>query len=82
MSGVVGAPVLPSQGGAEVTKVGSSRCVLESTATEGDSPVGERARPFRGAFPSKASAVEAGLNSGGPPSKAKYYLATDSEPVA
>ena len=74
--------VLSLRRGAEVTNVGLSRSDLESSATAGDSPVGEKARHFRCHFPSKASAVEAGLNSGGPPSKAKYYLATDSEQVA
>ena len=34
------------------------------------------------AFPSRAGHVESGLNPGGPPPKAKYYLATDSEIVA
>jgi hypothetical protein len=34
------------------------------------------------AFPSTAGHVEPGLNLGGPPPKAKYYLVTDSETVA
>lgn len=33
-------------------------------------------------FPSNAGHVEPGMNPGGPPPKAKYYLATDSETVA
>ena len=33
-------------------------------------------------FPSRASHVKPGLNLGGPPPKAKYSLATDSEIVA
>ena len=33
-------------------------------------------------FPSTAGHVEPGLNLEGPPSKAKYYLVTDSETVA
>ena len=33
-------------------------------------------------FPSTAGHVKPGLNPGGPPPKAKYYLATDSETVA
>ena len=32
--------------------------------------------------PSSASLVEPGVNLGGPPPKAKYYLVTDSEQVA
>ncbi len=55
---------------------------LESAATEGDSPVGESIRACSGRFPSRAGHVVARLNSGGPSPKAKYYLATDSEPVA
>ena len=36
---------------------------------------------FRRAFLSKSVPVKRGLNLGGPPSKAKYYLVTDSELV-
>ena len=32
--------------------------------------------------PSRVGHVKPGLNPEGPPSKAKYYSATDSEPVA
>ena len=32
-------------------------------------------------IPSRAGHVKPGLNQGGPPSKAKYSLVTDSEPV-
>ena len=32
-------------------------------------------------FLSRTAAVKRGLNLGGPPSKAKYYLVTDSELV-
>ena len=47
----------------------------------GDSPVGERGRrPIR--HLSKTRHVEAGPNLRGPSRKAKYSLATDSEPVA
>ena len=54
---------------------------LESLATAGDSPVGERQDP-PGKLPSRPGHVKPGLNPRGPPRKAKYYLATDSEPVA
>ena len=59
-----------------------AEAVLESSAAEGDSPVGERIRVSSGRFPSRAGHVEARSNPGGPSPKAKYYLATDSERVA
>ena len=63
-----------------VTKFSHSRTALERRATEGESPVGEMAGPPE-VFPSTAGHVEPRGNLGGPSSKAKYYLATDSEPV-
>ncbi len=69
------------QSGKGVTKESSSRKVLERPAIEGDSPLGER-RFSPWIFPSSAGHVKPGMNSGGPPPKAKYFLATDSEPVA
>ena len=53
---------------------------LERTAKEGDSPVSEIRRGSR-SIPSTAGHVQSRGNLGGPPSKAKYVLATDSEPV-
>ena len=53
---------------------------LESPAIVGDSPVGEDTKSSRG-IPSSAGHVKPGVNQGGPSSKAKYYLPTDSEPV-
>ncbi len=70
-------------GGAEELQIPALvEMTLESAAIEGDSPVGESARDSSGRFPSRAGHVVARLNSGGPSPKAKYYLATDSEPVA
>ena len=54
---------------------------MESSSKDGDRPVVKSDQPCRSS-PSKASHVEPGLNLGGPPPKAKYYLATDSEEVA
>ena len=59
-----------------------AEAVLESSAVEGESPVGESVRVSSGRFPSKAGHVEARSNQGGPSPKAEYYLATDSEQVA
>ncbi len=53
---------------------------MERPAIEGDSPVSEISSGPRG-IPSSAGHVKPGVNLGGPSSKAKYYLATDSEPV-
>ena len=50
-------------------------------AAEGESPVIERNRtPV--VIPSITRHVEPGVNSGGPPPKAKYYWTTDSVIVA
>lgn len=51
---------------------------LERRGTEGDTPVCDRAA---GMSVSRAGHVKSCLKTGGPSSKAKYYLATDSEPV-
>ena len=57
-----------------------SRIGLESPPVESDRLVGERVISS-GIYPSRARLVEPGLNLGGPPPKAKYYLATDSANV-
>jgi hypothetical protein len=55
---------------------------LESGAIAGDSPVcGCEHPPLLSAFQSSTELVELRANQGGPPSKAKYYSATDSESV-
>jgi hypothetical protein len=54
--------------------------LLESRAIEGDSPVPETESTPR-KHPSTAGHEKPCGNLGGPPSKAKYYLATDSELV-
>ena len=62
-----------------MTKIFGSRIVLESSTIEGDSPVGDRRkRTIR--YLSKTRHVEVSLNPRGPSRKAKYSLATDSEP--
>jgi hypothetical protein len=54
---------------------------VEPRTTEGNRPVGESVLICRLTFLSKTAPVKRGLNLGGPPSKAKYYLVTDSELV-
>ena len=49
-------------------------------AAEGDSPVVESSLPPV-VLPSSARHEKPGVNQGGPPPKAKYSLATDSEQV-
>ena len=62
-----------------VIKPFSSRSVLESSTVEGESPVsGRRRSPVW--HLSRAEHVEVGSNRRGPSRKAKYSLATDSEP--
>ena len=61
------------------TSIGRRRS-LERTAEEGDSPVFEIERGSR-SIPSTAGHVQSRGKQGGPPSKAKYVLATDSELV-
>src|SRR5439155_19143327 len=58
-----------------------SGSVLESPTKEGDSPVRDRGRVVVWHL-SRTGHVEAGSNLRGPSRKAKYSLATDSEPVA
>ena len=53
---------------------------LGSSAGEGESPVGEIKLDLRRHL-SRTGHEEPCLNLGGPSSKAKYYLTTDSEPV-
>jgi hypothetical protein len=52
---------------------------MERPAIEGDSPVCERW--ISGVTKSRTGHVKPCLNMGGPSSKAKYYLPTDSELV-
>ena len=65
-----------------VTKPDFSRIVLESRAIEGDSPVSERVQVSLSGIPSSAVLVKLRVNLCRPRHKAKYYLATDSAPVA
>ncbi len=53
---------------------------LESLIIEGDNPVTKR-KVRSSEFPSRAGHEKSCLNLGGPSSKAKYYLPTDSELV-
>ena len=64
-----------------VTKVIISWIIQERLTIEGDSPVNENNNSLSN-FPSNTGLVEIGVNSGGPPPKAKYYLMTDSVKVA
>jgi hypothetical protein len=71
-----------SQGVArQVIKSAYSRRSLERTTIEGDSPVNEMCRSCWREYPSTAGHVQSRGNLGGPPSKAKHLLATDSELV-
>jgi len=55
---------------------------LESGTIEGDSPVRQSESPaLLPAHQSSTELVELCVKLGGPPSKAKYYSTTDSEPV-
>ena len=65
----------------EVTNPGDSRTSLESEAVAGNSPVGEITQDSLLVFPSSTGPVKSRVNLRGPPRKAKYYLATDSELV-
>ncbi len=74
--------VLQGSSGAEPRsyQLTDSRTVLERPAIEGDSPVYEiQSTPDE--FLSTMGHVKSRGNPGGPPSKAKYSLATDSELV-
>lgn len=53
---------------------------METWAEQGDSPVCEM-RSLKDEILSRAGHVKPGLKQGGPPSKAKYSLMTDSEQV-
>ena len=53
---------------------------MGSPTKEGESPVGETQREVSG-IQSISGHVESGEKTGGPPSKPKYYLMTDSEAV-
>ena len=64
-----------------VTKSIHNRSGLESPTREGNGPVGEMDGSAYARYPSNAGHVKSGMNLGGPPSKAKYSLVTDSEPV-
>ena len=61
-----------------VTKQLFSRIDLERSAAGSESLVGERQLTLV-PTPSTAGHVEPGGKQGGPPSKAKHYLVTDSE---
>ena len=63
-----------------VTKEHSRRRGLERPAIGGNSPVAERVLS-PGRIPSTAGHVEPRGKQAGPSAKAKYSLATDSEPV-
>ena len=65
--------------GEEVTKDRLSQNDLESSPVEGDRPVDEKSGLLLYVFPSSASLVKPGVNLGGPPPEAKYFLATGSE---
>ena len=80
-SGVAGRLVVRSRTGREVTNHQPSRRRLEQTAIEGDSPVGERFGDFLKALPSTTGHEKPRGKPGRPLPKAKYYSATDSEPV-
>jgi|SoimicMinimDraft_3_1059731.scaffolds.fasta_scaffold516230_1 hypothetical protein len=54
---------------------------MERAVTEGNNPVDERYLTSLVVFPSSTGPLKSRVNLGGPPSKAKHYLATDSEPV-
>ena len=56
--------------------------MLESRVAEGESPVGEKSRTSLSVIPSNAGHVKPRVNLRRPLRKAKYYLATDSAPVA
>ena len=58
----------------------ANRRELESSGIGGNTPVGE-SQNGESSIPSTAGHVEPRGNPEGPPSKAKYYLVTDSEPV-
>ena len=79
--GVVGrcSRALPSS--RRVTNHQPSRRTLERSAKEGESPVGERFGDSLAVFPSTTGHEKPCGNPGGPSPKAKYYSATDSEPV-
>ena len=64
-----------------VRKSACSGRILERTTKEGDSPVYETRWSLWRLFPSTAGHVESRGKPGGPSSKAKYSLATDSEQV-
>ena len=61
-------------------KLIDSRRALERLSKEGERPVDEIESAHEGIL-STVGHVVSGRNLGGPPSKAKYELSTDSEPV-
>jgi len=63
-----------------VACVSDSGTLLESWTIVGESPVCEVVSTLKG-IPSRTGHVKPRSNPGGPPSKAKYSLVTDSEPV-
>ncbi len=79
--GVVGMRFFDLAVEAEVTKSDVSGTDLERLAIESDSLVRENIPIFRARFLSTAGHEKPCGNLGGPSSKAKYSLVTDSEPV-
>ena len=69
--------VVASERGTGQWSIGSKQNGLESPAIAGDSPV----CVYADGSLSKAGHVKSCLNMGGPPSKPKYSLVTDSEQV-
>ena len=80
-SGIAQTGLRAGVAGAERSYKGrTSRSVWKGTAAEGDSPVGDGSSPpLPSAFQSSTELVELCVKLGGPPSKAKYYSATNSE---
>ncbi len=81
IAGVVGSVRVHMQMGREVTNFLISRIDLERSAIAGESPLDENRRASLYRDPSSAGHEESCVNQGGPSSKAKYSLVTDSELV-
>ena len=80
-TGVAGSDLNPVLRVRKVKKQHHRRMVLERPTIAGDSPLDEMALSFSIGLPSTAGHVKSCGKPGGPPSKAKYSLVTDSEPV-
>ena len=81
LGGVVGRCSSRLQTTRGVTNHQPSRRLLERAAIEGESPVSKRLGDSLAALPSTTGHEKPCGNPGGPSPKAKYYSATDSEPV-